>query len=61
MQRNQSLPFRQAQGPELAEGQPTAARCAARLKDELRIMKERGSLPPSAAELILVGLLPVTR
>jgi len=32
---NQSLPFRQAQGPELTEGQPTAGRCGSGLNHDL--------------------------
>ena len=34
--------------------QRTAGRCAARLKAELRIMKERRSLSPAVVELVLV-------
>jgi hypothetical protein len=31
---------------------PTAGRSAARLKDELRIMKEKRSLSPAVADLV---------
>jgi hypothetical protein len=35
-----AVPFRQAQGPELAEGERTATRCMTRLKEELKIMNQ---------------------
>jgi hypothetical protein len=44
---NQTMPFRQAQGPELAEGQPTAGRRTA----SLYFMKTR----PLQATLALVS------
>ena len=37
---NQALPFRQAQGPELAEGERMTDRRITRLKEKLGIMKQ---------------------
>ena len=51
-QSNQAMPFRQAQGPERAEGQRTAGRCAFQFSMTSTLNIQRRALPPALADLV---------